>query len=141
MIGASSEDIRLKDKLSVVPYGTTITKAVDMGLNESVKMVLDNNEYTEWNGTAGDFLNIIMDENAQPEKIDIYWKSIEHPAAFEIQLSSGGGQFITVYKGNITDTEKYSTYIFKKAVASDLRILITSGKATISEVKLDNVKR
>ncbi|MFT4223091.1 glycoside hydrolase family 3 C-terminal domain-containing protein [Dysgonomonas sp.] len=141
MIGASSEDIRLKDKLSVVPYGTTITKAVDMGLNESVKMVLDNNEYTEWNGTTGDFLNIIMDENAQPEKIDIYWKSIEHPAAFEIQLSSGGGQFITVYKGNITDTEKYSTYIFKKAVASDLRILITSGKATISEVKLDNVKR
>ncbi|MDR1707553.1 MAG: glycoside hydrolase family 3 C-terminal domain-containing protein [Prevotella sp.] len=141
MIGASSEDIRLKDKLSVVPYGTTITKAVDMGLNESVKMVLDNNEYTEWNGTTGDFLNIIMDENAQPEKIDIYWKSIEHPAAFEIQLSSGGGQFITVYKGNITDTEKYSTYIFKKAVASDLRILITSGKATVSEVKLDNVKR
>ena len=141
MIGASSEDIRLKDKLSVVPYGTAIPKTINMGANESAKIILDKNEYTEWNGTAGDFLNIVMNENAQPEKIDIYWKSIEHPAAFEIQLSSGGGQFITVYKGNITDTEKYSTYTFKKAVASDLRILITSGKATISEVKLDNIKQ
>lgn len=141
MIGASSEDIRLKDKLTVVPYGTTIVDSKDMGANEPVKMVLDNNEYTEWNGTAGDFLNIVMNENAQPEKIDIYWKSIEHPAAFEIQLSSGGGQFITVYKGTITETEKYSSYNFKKAVASDLRILITSGKTTISEVKLDNVKK
>lgn len=141
MIGASSEDIRLKDKLSVVPYGTAIPKTINMGANESAKIILDKNEYTEWNGTTGDFLNILMNENAQPEKIDIYWKSIEHPAAFEIQLSSGGGQFITVYKGNITDTEKYSTYTFKKAVASDLRILITSGKATISEVKLDNIKQ
>lgn len=141
MIGASSEDIRLKDKLSVIPHGTAIPKVINMGANEAAKMVLDNNEYTEWNGTVGDFLNIVMNENAQPEKIDIYWKSIEHPAAFEIQLSSGGGQFITVYSGNITDTEKYSTYTFKKAVASDLRILLTSGKATISEVKLDNVKQ
>lgn len=141
MMGASSEDIRLKDKLSVIPHGTAIPKVINMGANEAAKMVLDNNEYTEWNGTAGDFLNIVMNENAQPEKIEIYWKSIEHPAAFDIQLSSGGGQFITVYSGNITDTEKYSTYTFKKAVASDLRILLTSGKGTISEVKLDNVKQ
>jgi beta-glucosidase len=82
-----------------------------------------------------------MNENTQPEKIDIYWKSIEHPATFEIQLSSGGGQFITVYKGTITETEKYSAYSFKKTVASDLRILLTSGKATVSEIKLDNVKK
>jgi len=141
MIGASSEDIRLKDKLTIAPYGAFVPKASDVGVNESAKMVLDNNEYTKWNGVAGDFLNIVMNENAQPEKIDIYWKSIEHPAAFEIQLSSGGGQFITVYKGAISETEKYSTYMFKKAVASDLRILLTSGKATISEVKLDNVKK
>lgn len=141
MIGASSEDIRLRETLTIAPYGTVLAETQVRSANEPAKMVLDRNEYTEWNGTAGDYLTIVMNENAQPEEIDIYWKSIEHPAAFEIQLSSGGGQFITVYKGSVAETEKYSTYTFKKAVASDLRILLTSGKATISEIKLDNVKQ
>ena len=88
----------------------------------------------------GDYLTFVMEENAQPDKMSIYWKAIEHPAAFEIQLSSGGGQFLTVYKGEIKEAEKLSTYSFPKTIASDVRIAITSGKASISEVKLDNIK-
>ncbi len=103
-------------------------------------MVLDNNNNTEWNGVSGDYLTFVMEENAQPDKMSIYWKAIEHPAAFEIQLSSGGGQFLTVYKGDIKEAEKLSTYSFPKTIASDVRIAITSGKASISEVKLDNIK-
>lgn len=140
MIGASSEDIRLKDIFSVVAYGEqAVTKRVS-SVNESVANVLDNNQNTEWNGTRGDYLTFVMEDNTQPDKMSIYWKAVEHPAAFEIQLSSGGGQFLTVYKGEITETEKFADYTFPKTIASDVRIVITSGNATISEVKLDGVK-
>lgn len=140
MIGASSEDIRLKDIFSVVAYGEqAVTKHVS-SVNESVANVLDNNQNTEWNGTRGDYLTFVMEDNTQPDKMSIYWKAVEHPAAFEIQLSSGGGQFLTVYKGEITETEKFADYTFPKTIASDVRIVITSGNATISEVKLDGVK-
>lgn len=140
MIGASSEDIRLKDILTIAAYGEQTVQKKIAGVNESVAMVLDNNNNTEWNGVSGDYLTFVMEENAQPDKMSIYWKAIEHPAAFEIQLSSGGGQFLTVYKGEIKEAEKLSTYSFPKTIASDVRIAITSGKASISEVKLDNIK-
>lgn len=143
MIGASSEDIRLKDILTVVPYGeqATTQKKVS-GVNEAAANVLDGNNNTEWSGVKGDYLTFAMQENAQPNKMSIYWKAIEHPASFEIQISSGGGQFLTVYKGTIKDSdlEKFSNYTFPKTVASDVRIVINSGKASIAEVKLEKVK-
>lgn len=143
MIGASSEDIRLKDILTVVPYGEQVTTQKKIsGVNEAAANVLDGNNNTEWSGVKGDYLTFAMQENAQPDKMSIYWKAIEHPASFEIQISSGGGQFLTVYKGTIKDSdlEKFSNYTYPKTVASDVRIVINSGKASIAEVKLEKVK-
>ena len=140
MMGASSEDIRLKGILSVVAYGEEVATRKISGINESVANVLDNDHNTEWSGTPGDYLTFVMEDNTQPDKISIYWKSIEQPAAFEIQVSSGGGQFLTVYKGEITETDRFIDYTFSKTIASDVRLLITSGDITISEVKLDGLK-
>jgi beta-glucosidase len=143
MIGASSEDIRLKDILTVVPYGEQVTTQKKIsGVNEAAANVLDGNNNTEWSGVKGDYLTFAMQENAQPDKMSIYWKAIEHPASFEIQISSGGGQFLTVYKATVQDSdlEKFTNYTFPKTVASDVRIVINSGKASIAEVKLEKVK-
>lgn len=142
MIGASSEDIRLDDNLTIIPYGTSkLNSAVKIVReNESVSMLFDNNMYTEWNGHKGDYLTIALKDKAQPENISIYWKSKEIPAMFEIQVSSGGGQFITVHKGTVEDVEKYTSYSFMKTIASDIRIVITSGSVSIAEIKLDERK-
>ena len=46
------------------------------------------------------------------------------PANFEIQLSGGGGQFLTVYSGTVSEYGKPHTYTFRGTTASDLRILL-----------------
>lgn len=141
MIGASSEDIRLNDILTVEDYNDKKThgKVSDQEENP-VSLVLDRNPSTVWTGAKGDYLTFNMQENAKPEKLSILWKTINQPTEFEIQVSSGGGQFITVYKGEARFSENFISYPLRKDVASDVRILITSGKASIAEVKLNGVK-
>lgn len=60
------------------------------------------------------------------------------PTDFEIQLSGGGGQFLTVYKGTVTEYDKLHTYTFKGTTASDLRIVLNDDRVGITEVKLEN---
>lgn len=142
MIGASSEDIKLKDILTVIPVGGKVEQSFKKSANASVADVLDNNPHTTWDGAGGDYLTFVMEEGANPENISVCWTAIEVPAAFEIQVSSGGGQFITVFEGKIsqTDLNKLNIYKLKGTLASDVRIVLTSGKATISEVSLKGLK-
>ncbi len=139
MLGASSTDIRLSGLLKVTNSKEKRQMQQQQHENTPVKHVTDNNQATVWSGTKGDYLTFAMKENARPEKIVIYWSKIEEPAAFEIQASSGGGQFITVYKGSITESGKFIDYPLKKDVVSDIRILLTAGKASISEIKLNDI--
>ena len=56
---------------------------------------------------------------------------------FEIQLSSGGGLFIPVWRGKSKlSNGTMETYTFDGATSSDLRILILSDKGRIKEVQL-----
>ena len=69
------------------------------------------------------------------------WQNIETSTAFEIQASSGGGQFLTVYSGNVIPSNEYITYPLKGDIVSDVRIVMTSGKGTIAEVILNGVEK
>ncbi len=147
MIGASSEDIRLNDRFTVIEYGKgTTTQPVAQGKKsavtasasqETASNVLDGNLSTDWKANAGDYITFALGNNASPNSVAIAWKEKSKDAKFEIQLSGGGGQFLTVYEGVIDSSNELKTYRFKGTTASDLRILLTNGKASISEVKVN----
>ena len=62
------------------------------------------------------------------------------PVEFEIQLSSGGGLFVPVWRGKSRlNNGTMETYTFDGATSSDLRILILSEEGRIKEVKLDEL--
>ena len=143
MIGAASEDIKLDGILTVVDYdGKPIAnqkKESEKAANPNSK-VLDNDISTVWEGSKGDYLTFEMKENSKPTKMSIHWKTVTEPTTFEIQVSSGGGQFLTAYSGKAIPTNDLAIFPLKGDVASDIRIVIVSGKASIAEVALDNLK-
>ena len=94
-----------------------------------------------WTGAKGDYITLPMKEGATPSEIKILWQNIETSTAFEIQASSGGGQFLTVYSGNVIPSNEYITYPLKGDIVSDVRIVMTSGKGTIAEVILNGVEK
>ena len=150
MVGASSTDIRLKDKIEVVAYGSPLlagrnketesAKVVSSTSGQSGANVLDGNLSTVWKGKAGDYLTFPLKQDAQTDEIAICWKNQSKDAAFEVQISGGGGQFLSAYKGKVPAKGGFSTVSFKGTTASDLRILITAGSAEIVEVKVPNLK-
>ncbi len=153
MVGASSQDIRLADRLEVVAYGEATAKGVATekgrknavsASNEAVSaaaQVLDGNFSTAWKGKQGDYLTFELETDASPGRVSIAWKERSAGATFEVQLSGGGGQFLTVYKGKVDATNELRNYSFKATTASDLRVLVTSGTAAISEVRLKELKK
>lgn len=144
MIGASSEDIRLNEQLEVVEYGkVTATNSGNSSSsqyitassnNEQAKYVIDNNYSTAWKGTSGEYINFELETGTVLRQISVAWKEKESNTTYEIQISGGGGQFLPVAKGSVNATNELSTIRFNATTASDVRILITSGSAAISEV-------
>lgn len=130
MIGASSENIKLKDTLTVMSY----QEKERLGKVNTMKASSGKPANAVWQGKKGDYLTVQMADGAKPDNVTIIWSEIKKPASFEIQLSSGGGQFLTVYSGKVEVGEKSATYKFKKTVASDLRILLTEGEASVTQV-------
>ena len=127
MVGASSTDIRLSDTLTVIPYQDSKAS----GRNKK-----DTN--AKWTGSKGDYLTIPVKDADALDRVFIRWAGLpKEPVHFEIQISSGGGQFLTVFSGKATKTEHMQCYKFNKTTVSDIRILITSGKASVAEVKID----
>ena len=122
MVGASSEDIRLEDTVTVVPYaGSAVTAG--------------NISETGWSGSGGDFMTVSLDAGNPVSCVFITWSGLgQEEVPFEIQLSSGGGQFLTVFSGTATTGDQ--TCSFPETSASDLRILIRSGEATIANVRI-----
>ncbi|WP_427910530.1 glycoside hydrolase family 3 N-terminal domain-containing protein [Parabacteroides chongii] len=151
MVGASSEDIRLNERIRVIKYGkgdsgVTTTSGFGKSVNastspETAVQVLDKNFSTAWSAGKGESITFALENNASPNRISIAWKEKSTDAAFEIQLSSGGGQFLTVYSGKIEATNELKNYRFKGTTASDIRIVITSGNASISEVGIAELKK
>lgn len=146
MAGASSEDIRQTVILNVEDYCVRNARLeaekpespVSASTNiESAMNVLDGNSSTYWQGNKGDYITFALKGNPKVDEVSItFVRENNLPATFEIQLSGGGGQFLTVYNGTVEEYEKSHTYKFKGTTASDLRILLNDDRIGISEVNI-----
>lgn len=146
MAGASSEDIRLSGMLQVEEYAARLQaieaqktqSPVTASTNpESTSLVLDGKADTSWQGNKGDYITLSLDNSPHVEKVDItFTRENNLPAEFEIQLSGGGGQFLTVYSGTVSEYRKAITYKFKGSTASDLRIVLKDDRVGVAEIKL-----
>lgn len=147
MVAASSVDTRLEGTFTVVPYGERTVQQVEAecatvvlaGGTGKPSSLTDDNASTFWQATAGNYATFTLRDNAEPSTMDIRWASHSDDATFELQLSGGGGQFLTVYKGKVADAEGYQTYRFRATSASDARILLTKGNADIADVRMPEI--
>lgn len=145
MAGASSEDIRLNGTLTVEDYQTRAkaieaqkpAKRVSASTNpEDAENVLDEKINTAWQGNKGDYITFTLKNGAKVDKVAIaFTRDNNLPATFEIQLSGGGGQFLTIYSGTVSEYGKLISYPFKGTTASDLRIVLNDDRVSIAEVK------
>lgn len=145
MAGASSEDIRLNGTLTVEDYQTRAkaieaqkpAKRVSASTNpEDAENVLDEKINTAWQGNKGDYITFALKNGAKVDKVAIaFTRDNNLPATFEIQLSGGGGQFLTVYSGTVSEYGKLISYPFKGTTASDLRIVLNDDCVGVAEVK------
>lgn len=145
MAGASSEDIRLNGTLTVEDYQTRAkaieaqkpAKRVSASTNpEDAENVLDEKINTVWQGNKGDYITFALKNGAKVDKVAIaFTRDNNLPATFEIQLSGGGGQFLTVYSGTVSEYGKLISYPFKGTTASDLRIVLNDDRIGVAEVK------
>lgn len=146
MAGASSEDIRQTTVLNVEDYHTRNArleaekpeKPVSASTNpEDVMKVLDGDNTTYWQGNKGDYLTFALKGNPKVDEVSItFVRENNLPSTFEIQLSGGGGQFLTVYNGTVIEYGKPITYKFKGTTASDLRILLNDDRVGVAEVNI-----
>lgn len=146
MAAASSEDIRQTAVLRVEDYATRNARLeaqkeespVTASTNpESVLNVLDGKPETCWQGNKGDYLTVALKGNPKVDEVTLtFSRDNQLPANFEIQLSGGGGQFLTVYSGTVSEYGKPHTYTFRGTTASDLRILLNDDRVGIAEIGL-----
>lgn len=143
MIGTSSEDIKLSQSFFVLGEGFDKHKLVATPLVTSDPQtsdalnVLDKDQDSFWEGHTGYFLTFPLNENIPLDHIAIRWHKESDPqAVFEIQISSGGGQFITVFKGSPMELNKVKKYRFNETAGTDLRIRIASGHVKILDVEM-----
>ena len=150
MVGASSTDIRLNGTLTVVdcindstPQSKKNEAPISASTNqETVNNVVDNNPTTFWEGNKGDYITFALQNEAKVDGISIaFHRDNELETDFEIQLSSGGGQFLTVYSGTVKEYHKLLNFPFKGTTASDLRIVLGSDRVGITEIKLPQIKK
>ncbi|WP_303208297.1 beta-glucosidase [Bacteroides oleiciplenus] len=146
MVGASSEDIRLNGMLTVedpdapVQMQAKTDSPVTASTNlESVMNVLDKKMNTIWEGNKGDYITFALENGSKVDGVSIAFnRSNGLPAEFEIQLSGGGGQFLTVYSGTVSEYGKLISYTFKGTTASDLRIVLNDDRVGVAEVKIND---
>ena len=145
MVGASSTDIRLNGTLTVVEPGRIPTTEADKDSSpvsastnaETANNVIDNNLTTSWEGNKGDYITFALQNGAKVDGVSIaFSRENGLDTNFEIQLSSGGGQFLTVYSGIVKEYNKLLDFHFKGTTASDLRIVLGDDRIGITEVKL-----
>ena len=151
MAGASSEDIRQSVVLEVEDYQARAARIeaakpeapVTASTNpELVMNVLDGDPATGWQGNKGDYITFALKETPKVDDVTItFTRENNLPANFEIQLSGGGGQFLTVYTGTVSQYGKPVTYTFKGTTASDLRIVLNDDRVGVAEVKIPEAKK
>lgn len=147
-IGASSTDIKLRSSFEVIDAKVyakeqelsaleQLRKEVSASINdESSIYTRDNKLNTSWKGTKGEYITYQLKSGTRINQVEIAWQEGTAPE-YEIQLSSGGGLFIPVFRGEAkNNTGAFDKVSFTEAEASDLRIIIFSDKAELREIIL-----
>lgn len=152
MVGASSEDIKLRGGFTVVQADDllemrsserkgSLAAKVSASINEEGAVhTVDGNPNTAWEGAKNQYITYELPSGSKPTSLGIAWDE-GVPVEFEVQLSSGGGLFIPVWRGKSRlNNGAMETYTFDGASSSDLRILILGDKGRIKEVQLKELK-
>lgn len=144
MAGASSEDIRLAGLLTVEAYDPAKHKpAQDSPATASTNAeqavnVLDGDAATAWMGNKGDYVTVSLPQGTKVDAVSLtFLRDNQLPTEFEIQLSAGGGQFLTVYSGTVSDYGKPLRFTFRGSTASDLRVVLNDDRVSVAEIKVE----
>lgn len=128
MIGASSTDIRLSDKVVVMdPTGQSDVPAMTVSVEFPVTL------------GRGEDLTLPVREDRDIGELGIRWgKGTD--CAFEILVSDGGGQFLPVFAGKAS-SGKLQRCEFDPVKASEIRLLITRGKAVVADLESELIRK
>ena len=128
MIGASSTDIRLSDKVVVMdPTGQSDVPAMTVSVEFPVTL------------ERGEDLTLPVREDRDIGELGIRWgKGTD--CAFEILVSDGGGQFLPVFAGKAS-SGKLQRCEFDPVKASEIRLLITRGKAVVADLESELIRK
>lgn len=128
MIGASSTDIRLSDKVVVMdPTGQSDVPAMTVSVEFPVTL------------GRGEDLTLPVREDRDIGELGVRWgKGTD--CAFEILVSDGGGQFLPVFAGKAS-SGKLQRYKFDPVKASEIRLLVTRGKAVVADLESELIRK
>lgn len=134
MIGASSKDIRLSEKMLVDDGGDTahVTYPDDASYVKTT--------FPAKIGVSED-ATVSVAEGKMIGSLGINWGA-GTDCSFEILWTNGGGQFLPVYRGQVSTADKTErqVYTFESVGASEIRVAVTKGSATIISLESDVIK-
>ncbi|MBI9017687.1 MAG: glycoside hydrolase family 3 C-terminal domain-containing protein [Phycisphaerae bacterium] len=162
MIGASSVDIKQKGVFTVVAASeldqerqkqqgrlklADYVKVTSQEADNPIANAFDGDLQTRW-ATSQNIASVDLElvDNARASEISIAWyKGNGRKYDFEIQLSGGGGQWITVFKGKSSGYNNgLEKYEFNASPATDLRIICKGNSENsynaITEIVLSEFK-
>jgi beta-glucosidase len=152
MVGSSSVDIRKEATFMIMPEDKIEQTRKELGQRNQIEKYLhpsdqymeftavnafDGDLETRWSSrTENPYMDLELIDNAEPKKIGIAWYQGEgRKYDFEIQLSGGGGQWMTVYKGTSSGTTgQVEYYSFDGFAASDLRLICINPEKSWSSI-------
>ena len=135
MIGASSVDIRLKEKLLVLD---------DKGSYEEIGAYADDVSVVRSTLPAtlsrGVDVTFPVKKDVKVDYLTITWGDDAEGCEFEILTTIGGGQFLPVF-GGVAEKGKSQTCRFEAATASEIRVAVTKGKGTVKALESSALAR
>lgn len=135
MIGASSVDIRLTEKLLVLDEKGTYKEIGAYA--DDVSVVRSTLPATLSRGVDVTFP---VKKDVKVDYLTITWGDDADGCEFEILTTIGGGQFLPVY-GGIAEKGKSQTCRFEAATASEIRVAVTKGKGTVKALESSALAR
>lgn len=135
MIGASSVDIRLTEKLLVLDEKGAYKEIGAYA--DDVSVVRSTLPATLSRGVDVTFP---VKKDVKVDYLTITWGDDADGCEFEILTTIGGGQFLPVY-GGIAEKGKSQTCRFEAATASEIRVAVTKGKGTVKALESSALAR
>lgn len=130
MIGASSKDIRLSGKLLVDDGSRSANLRVGSDIRSVFPLTIG----------ASEDVTVAVREGKTINSLGIRWDA-GTDCNFEILWTNGGGQFLPIYHGQIStgDKAEQKNYTFESVAASEIRVAVNKGSATILSLESDAI--